>query len=174
LGELIIVAGVSLFEMTCKDWFAWGLKYNSEKIKLFSNKSLTILELLESENPIDTAFEKIVDDIKFIDLEECNKKFKDAFEIEIFSNRQHRYDFQKFIEHRHIISHNCGIADSNFIEKTGRNKTDVGTTPFLRKEDLQYFLSLLYEIRERMVTLMITKITDEIKKRQAKIDNPQK
>ena len=38
LNHLIIVAGISLFEKACRDWFRWGLIYSPVRIKIYSNK----------------------------------------------------------------------------------------------------------------------------------------
>lgn len=158
-SELLIVSGISLFEKCCRDWFKWGLKYNPKRIKPF-NKKIDLIEIIESNNPKDAIIQKIIDEINFQNVQISNEKFKKVFGITIFENREERYALEKYINHRHIISHNCGYIDFSYIKKTGRTEEHLDKIPSLTDNDLENFTNLIYDIITRIAiktTLLICK-----------------
>ena len=139
-NELLIVAGISTFEKCCKDFFAWGLKYSPLRLNIFGDKSVLVSDIIRSKDPKQTIIEKIVDDINFQDAEICNNSFKKVFGVKVFKNREERYKFEKYLNHRHIISHNCGYIDIAYLKKMGVTKEyDDLTAPRLNYMILRNF-----------------------------------
>lgn len=158
-SELLIVSGISLFEKCCRDWFMLGLKYTPHRMKPF-NKKINLIEIIESNDPKDTIIQKIIEEINFQNVRISSEKFKEVFGINIFENREEKYALEKYINHRHIISHNCGYIDFSYIKKTGRTEEHLDSIPFLTDNDLEDFTNLIYDIITRIAmktTLLICK-----------------
>lgn len=145
-NELFIVTGISLFEKCCKEWFTWGLRYSPTRLNFFSNKEIKISEIINSEDIKQTIIKKIIDKINFQNISTCKENFKNVFGVEIFENREESYKFEKYLNHRHIISHNCGYVDIAFIKKMGLIEEYIGTYVGLDEEDLENFGNLLHKI----------------------------
>lgn len=155
LFQLLVVAGISFFERFCKDWFRWGLMYHPNRIKIYTNKKtsefdINILEILESENPKKTIINKISKKVDFLKTEKSSNEFKNIFKIELFQDRQERYDLEKYIEDRHVIVHNSGFIDEKYIKKRNLSETDVGNILAKKDKDIEKFLQLLEKILNRL------------------------
>lgn len=145
-NELLIVAGISAFEKCCKDWFAWGLKYSPSRLNILGNKNITVLDIMKSKDVKQTIIEKIVGNINFQNSEICNNNFEKVFGVKVFENNEEKDKFEKYLNHRHIISHNCGYVDIAFTKKMGLTEEYVGIVAGLDDEKLENFLNLLYKI----------------------------
>ena len=161
-SELIIMAGISFFEKSCKEWFAWGLKYSPTRLNIFGNKSIDISEILDSKDVKQTIINKIVDDINFQDIEICNKKFNDVYGFKMFSNIKDIHKFKKILNHRHIISHNCGCIDTIYTKKMGMSGKSVGSLILIKVEQLEEFLNLLMECLYRLYENIPPKIYNDL------------
>lgn len=145
-NELLVVSGVSVFEKCCKDWFAWGLKYSPVRLNSVGDRNITISEIIKSKDPKQTIMEKIINDINFQNAVICNSTFKKIFGVQVFESKEERYKFEKYLNHRHIVSHNCGYIDIHFTNKLGLTEEYVGTVAGLDDGELEDFLNLLYKI----------------------------
>ncbi|CAG0979356.1 MAG: hypothetical protein OIN86_16805 [Candidatus Methanoperedens sp.] len=173
-SDLYIMTGISCFEKYCKDWFILGLKYCPNRLNFFSKKQISVYELIKSKDIKENLINKIVDDINFQNTEICSNKFKDVFGFEIFETIDEKYKFEKYVNHRHIISHNLGYIDKSYIEKTklddllsGQLILDdllSGQLIFLREDELQDFEGRLDNIIERIATNIGEIIHLELKK----------
>lgn len=167
-SELFIMAGISFFERYCKEWFAWGLKYSPTRLNVFGNKNINILEIINSEDIKQTLINKIIDDINFQDIEICNKKFKEVYGFKIFNNIKDIHKFKKYLNHRHIISHNCGYVDITYTKKLGISEKSVGNPVFIKDEQLEDLLNLLsenmYRVYENISAIIYNKLENDIKK----------
>lgn len=166
-SELLIMAGISFFERYCKEWFAWGLKYSPTRRNIFGNKSIDISEIINSKDVEETIINKIVDGINFQDMEICNKKFDVAYGFKVFDDKKDIHKFKKYLNHRHIISHNCGYIDIVYTKKLGTSDKTVGS-PILRTDvQLEDFSNLLlkymYRIHENISTTIYNEIKDDLK-----------
>ena len=161
-SELFIMAGISFFERYCKEWFAWGLKYSPTRLNFFGNKSIDILEITNSNDVKQTIINKIVDDINFQDIEICNKKFNDVYGFKMFSNIKDIHKFKKILNHRHIISHNCGCIDTIYTKKMGMSDKFVGSPILIKDEQLEEFLNLLMECIYRLYENIPPKIYNDL------------
>ncbi|EKF86789.1 hypothetical protein A994_00845 [Methanobacterium formicicum DSM 3637] len=160
-NELYIISGVSIFEKCCKDWFKWGLKYNPKRIKFF-NKKIEIREIIESNDPNEIFIKKITDNINFQNVQISSEYFKNVFGLNIFESREEKYSMQKYIDHRHIISHNCGFADFNYVKKTGITEEHIGNVMALTDKDLEEFNNLIYNFITKIILNFPPIIYDKI------------
>lgn len=145
-NELFIVTGISYFEKYCKDWFIWGLKYSPKRLNIFGNKQITFLEVTKSKDIKQTLINKIVDDINFQEALTCDNIFRKVFGFKIFDNREERYKFEKYLNHRHVISHNLGYIDDNFIERAGLDGKYAGGLLFIDDDELEDLKNLLFDV----------------------------
>lgn len=97
-----------------------------------------------------------MDDINFQNTEICNNKFKEVFGFEIFDTDE-RYKFEKYVKHRHTISHNLGHIDNKYLEETKGDYLQHGNLILRNEGDLQDFEDQLNNIIDRIKTNM-TKI----------------
>lgn len=163
-SDLFIMTGISCFEKYCKDWFVWGLKYSPNRLNFFGKKQILVLELIKSKDIKETLINKIVDDINFQNTEICNNMFKEVFNFEIFDPRDERYKFEKYLNHRHIISHNLGFIDNTYIKKMKQDKLRYGNLLVLKEDELLDFEDRLDNIIDRIKTNMTKIIYLEIEK----------
>jgi hypothetical protein len=166
LAELLIISGVSLFEKSCRDYFTWALKYYPEKMHLFGKKEMSLMEVIKSKDPKELALKRIVEDIKFIDTEECQRKFKDVFNVNVFETDVERYAFKFFIDLRHMITHNCGKIDEKFAREANKQQ-DIGKVYFITNAELKKFLDLLLKIREQTIPQIIDSVNAKFEKEKA-------
>lgn len=145
-NDIFIVNGVSIFEKYCKDLFILGLKYSSNRVKIFGNLQINVLDITNSNDIKQTLINKIVDDINFQNTINCEENFVKAFDFKIFDNRDQRYKFEKYLNHRHLISHNLGVVDHSYIKKMGLKKEFTGKTILIADDKLEEFRNLLEDI----------------------------
>ncbi len=110
----------------------------------------------------------MIDYINFQDIEICNKKFKEVYGFKIFNNIKDIHKFKKYLNHRHIISHNCGYVDITYTNKLGISEKSVGTPVFIKDEQLEDLFNLLlenmYRVRENISTIVYNELENDIKK----------
>lgn len=166
-SELFIMAGISVFERYCKEWFAWGLKYSPTRLNSYSNESVKFYEILKSKDVKQALINIIIKDIKFQDIEECNKEFKKVFGFKIFNNIKDTHKFKKYLNHRHIISHNCGYIDIKYLQKEGKSDKLIGNSIAIKDEQLEEFfqliLDIMYAIHENITAIIYKELEKDIK-----------
>lgn len=163
LNQLIVVAGISLIEKACKDWFKWGLINSSIRIYRYANKGIKeydikILDLIESENTKKTIIDKITSKINFLDVESCNNEFSKVYGFKIYDNQDTKYYFKKFINMRHAISHNSGVMDKEYVTKCGLPNEAIGNLIAIKEDGMEKFL----DCTEKLISNMVNDITTKV------------
>ncbi|WP_414470108.1 hypothetical protein [Methanobacterium sp. ACI-7] len=161
-SETLIVTGISIFEKCCKEWFKWGLKYNPDRLNFF-NKKVSINEIMGKDNPEEIIINKTIEDINFKNVQICNEKFKMILGIKIFENRENKYVIERYINHRHVISHNYGTIDFNYVKRTRGTHEDVGKSLILKNSELEEFRNLIYDLITNIASKMIPIVFKNIK-----------
>lgn len=153
----IIFLGISLFEKCCKDWFSWGLRHNSERMRAHKDKEIKIEKLLNTRDGKDIVSHEITAKIKFLDLKECDKAFDKTFQFKLFNNDE-KNKFKEFIIDRNLIAHNSGFIDRKYINDKNLDDKQFGNLLIIPDstinsfiEDILAFINKFSEFKPKII-----------------------
>lgn len=87
---------MALFEMSCKEWFYQGLCFSEKRLNHFRNKEVKVEDLIESSDFKDNFIKTLIDKIKFLDLDSCEKEYKKVFGFNLFEKKKIKNIFRRY------------------------------------------------------------------------------
>lgn len=133
---------VTLLETYLKDKFLEILLQKPESMKKFHDKQIRLGILLEERGrDIDKIVaEHITDSFNFQKMKDIESVFEEYFKINILS--EEKQTFEKLFQIRHILVHNSGIIDKDFLSKVKTDQKEGETIKLDKKEVNKWILSV--------------------------------
>lgn len=134
---------VTVLETYLKDKFLEILLHKSDTMKKFHDRQIRLGELLEEKDKDVNrlAAEHIADSFNFQKIEDIESVFEEYFKINILE--EEKQNLQILFQIRHILIHNSGIIDKDFLCKVKKIDQKEGEMIKLdEKEIIRWILSV--------------------------------
>lgn len=133
---------VTVLETYLKDKFLEILLQKPESMKKFYDKQIRLGELLEErgKNIDRIVAEHITDSFNFQKMDNIESVFGEYFKIDILS--EEKQTFEKLFQIRHILVHNSGVIDKDFLSKVKTDQKEGETIKLDKKEVNEWILSV--------------------------------
>ncbi|OQY00496.1 MAG: hypothetical protein B6I26_07970 [Desulfobacteraceae bacterium 4572_130] len=116
----------------------------------------------------ESIFEIIYKDSRnqFLNMGSINKKLKKVFSIDLKKDLGNdSFNFlSKMYSSRHVIIHNGGFKDKEYISQTGEKKSEFKKSVSIKIEDIRIFISLSKNIFKKVDLNLNTVLIDYIKR----------
>lgn len=158
--EQALVSAVTASEVYFRNKLAETIRKDKRILKSFSDKSIKIERILETDFDLNNNIGKlVVSDINFQDISEVQEYYKKAFgsKFELCSELELK-KLKNIFFIRHVIVHKAGIVDQKFISDTGLNY-EIGNRHIFERNEIIQMINFL----EDVITNLNLKIDNKLK-----------
>lgn len=144
-----IVVSVTAFETYCKDRLAHSIVEKPELVRRFADKEIKIERVIELNYEIKNEIGNLIVErnMDFQNLGEVEKIYNSVFGEDIFNDIELK-DLKNIFAVRHVIVHNAGRADREYIAKTGI-QIDIGKRIIAQRKDVLKIIEYIHSIVHR-------------------------